>query len=105
IGLRNVSLNQAKIEPLFRQPAREGADALDLVAVTTEARFVGNAFEFREVVGEPTFLVRLPKKLRVGEACLEDPLVSGTNETLGVLGQIDDGEEMRRQFSIALFDR
>src|SRR5258708_27681850 len=80
VGFRDMGVEHAEVEPLLGEPAGDGADALDLVTVTAEARFVGDAFELRQIVGEPTFLIRLPEKLRVREACAEDALVAGADE-------------------------
>src|SRR6202011_1557762 len=36
VGLRNVRLVHAQVEPLLGEPARDGADAFDLVAITAQ---------------------------------------------------------------------
>ncbi len=89
VGLRNVGVEHAEVEPLLGEPAGNGPDAFDLVAITAETRFVGDAFELRQIVGEPTFLIRLPEKLCVGEARAKDTFVAGADESLGVLIDID----------------
>jgi len=98
-----VGVNHAKIEPLFREPAGDGSNALDLVVVTAEARFVSYAFELRQIVGKPTFLVRLPEELRIRKPGAEHTFVPGPYQSLGVLLRIDDGQEMRGQLPAFLF--
>ena len=98
IGLRDVSKDHTQIEPVLREPPANGADTFHLVAVTAEPRFVCNAFQFRQIVGEPTFLVCLPKELRVGKSRAKNTLVSGTDQALGILTDVDNRQEVRGQF-------
>ena len=103
VSFRDVGLGHAEVEPLLGEPAGGGADALDLVAVAAQAGFVRNALKFREIVGEPTFLVRLPEELRVGKTRAEHALVPRTDQSLGVLVCIDHGQEVRRKLAAFLF--
>src|SRR5215470_10552300 len=84
VGLCDMCLKHAEIKPLLGEPAGNCADALDLVPVAAEAGFVGNALELREIVGEPTFLIRFPKETGVREAGAEHPLVAGADDSLGI---------------------
>ena len=55
VGASDVCMRNSAGEPLLREPPRDGAHAFDFIAVTSEARFVGNGVELRQVVGEPIF--------------------------------------------------
>ena len=100
----HMGLHQAAVEPLLGKPAGNGADAFHFVAVTPQPRFVHDAFEFRQIVGQPTFLIRLPEKLRVRQTGAQHSLVAGTHQPLGIFGKIDDREKMRRDFPALLLD-
>src|SRR6266576_3576354 len=76
VGFRDMRLVHPEVEPLLGKPARDILDALHFVPVAAQAGFVRNALELREIVGEPTFLVGLPKEPGVGKARPEDALVS-----------------------------
>ncbi len=86
VGIGDMRLHHAEIEPLLHQPARDGADALDLVAIAAEAGFVSDLFELGEIVGEPTFLVGGPEELRVGEPRAQHAFMPGTHQAFGILG-------------------
>ena len=88
-------MEHAQVEPLLGEPASEAADAFDFVAITAEPRFVGDPFQLGQIVGQPTFLIRLPEKLGVGEARTKDALVAGADQPFGVLVDIDDGQKVR----------
>src|SRR5204863_6842271 len=103
VGFRNVRVEHAQVEPLLGAPASEAADAFDFVAIAAEPRFVGDTFEFGQIVGQPTFLIRLPEKLCVGEARAKDALVAGADHPFGVLIDIDDGQKVRSQLAVLLF--
>ena len=83
----HMSLYHAEIEPLLGKPARDGAYALNLVAITSEPRLVRDALEFRQIVGEPTFLIGLPEKLCVGKPRPQYSFMPGAHQPLGILGQ------------------
>src|SRR5881392_3358356 len=95
VGLRNVSLMNAEIEPLLGEPAGNVPDALDLVTIAAQAGLVGNALELGQIVGEPTFLVGLPKEAGIGEARAKHPFVACPNNPLAVLVCVDDRQELR----------
>src|SRR6266403_5518953 len=82
VGVSNMSLRDAQVEPLLHQPTRNGADAFYFVSVTAEAGFVGDLGELRKIVGEPTFLVGSPEELRVGKAGTQHPFVAGADQSL-----------------------
>src|SRR6266700_3848536 len=67
VGFRDMRLVHPEVEPLLGKPARDIPDALHFVPVAAQAGFVRNALELREIVGEPTFLVGLPKEPGVGK--------------------------------------
>src|SRR6266571_2016555 len=87
-------VNSAR-EPLFGEPARERAKSFDFVAVGTELGLEGDAREFGEIVGEPTFLVHFPEEFGVGKARAQDALVSGAYQSLRVPIQIDHRQKAR----------
>ena len=105
IGIRHVRLHQAAVEPLLGKPARNRAHAFHFVAVTSQPRFVRDAFEFRQIVGEPTFLIRLPKKLRIRQPRPQHSFVPGAHQPLRILRKIDDRQKMRRHFPVPLLHR
>ncbi len=104
IGLRNVRQEHAEVKPLLGEPAGDGAHTLDLVPIAAEARLVGHPLQLWQIVGEPTFLIRLPEELRVGEARSKNAFVAGADQSLRVLVHIDDRQEVWRQFPILLFN-
>src|SRR3989441_11142184 len=75
VGIGDVSLRDAQVEPLLGEPPRKRTQALDLLEVTAEARFVGDALEPGQDVAEAAFLVRLPEEAGVSKAGTEDTLV------------------------------
>src|SRR6266852_3984640 len=75
----------AEIEPLLGEPAGDGAHTLNLVPIASEARLVGHPLQLWQIVGEPTFLIRLPEELRVGEARSKNAFVAGADQSLRVL--------------------
>ena len=95
LGFRDMRVEHAQVEPLLGEPASEAADAFDFVAIAAEPRFVGDPFQLGQIVGQPTFLIRLPEKLGVGEARTKDALVAGADQPFGVLVDIDDGQKVR----------
>ncbi len=97
-----MRLHESAVEPLLGEPAGNRANAFDLVAITSQPGFVGDAFELRQIVGEPTFLIRLPKKLSVRQSRPQNPFVSGAHQSLGIFWKIDDRKKMRRDFPAAL---
>src|SRR5207244_12723342 len=99
-----MCLVHAEIKPLLGKPPGDTANALHLIAVAPQARLVSNPLQLREIVGEPTFLVGLPKEPGVGKARPEDALVSFTDDARRILAGVDDGQELRREFSVLLFD-
>src|SRR6266436_3098353 len=104
VRLGDVSLQHAKVEPLLGQPAGDGADAFDFVAVAAEAGFIGDALEFRQIVGEPTLLVGGPEELRVGKARAEDTLVSGADDAFGIACDVNHREEVRGEVAVLFLD-
>src|SRR4029077_8647083 len=99
-----MGLSHAEVVPLLAKPACQRAYALNLVAVTAEAGVVGDSLELGQIVGEPTFLVGLPKKLRISEASLKHSFMTCAYQSLGILGQIDYRQKIRRQFPVAFLD-
>src|ERR1700737_1958667 len=93
------------VEPLLGDPARHRAHAFYLVGVTAETRFVGDRSQLREVVGETTFLIRLPEKAGVGESRVQNALVPRTDQSLGIAAQIDHCQEMWLKLTGAVLDR
>ena len=90
---------------MFDQPARDVANTFDFVGVAAEAGLVGDLGELGQIVGEPTFLIGRPEKLGVGEARAKNAFVAGGDEAFGVFGEIDDSQELGRQFPILVFER
>src|SRR5437879_6300330 len=84
--------------------ATQLAHALDLIAVATETRLVSDVRQLRQIVGEPTFLIRLPKKTRVSKASAQHPLMPGSDQTFRIALQVDHGKEMRRQSALTVLD-
>ena len=81
-----MGLRDAAIEPPLREPTGYGANALDLVQVAAQTGFVGDLIEFVQIVGQPTFLVCVPEKLRVRKTRAEDALVPRANDAAGIPG-------------------
>src|SRR6266849_1071816 len=104
VRFSDVGLEHAKVEPLLGRPAGDGANALDFVAVAAEARFIGNALELRQIVGEPTLLVGGPEELRVGKARAEDTLVSRADDAFGIARDVNHREEARGEISVLFLD-
>src|SRR5690242_15449884 len=100
-----MGLMYSQVEPLLGQPARDVANTLHFVTVAAQARFVGNPVEFREIVGEPTFLIGFPEELGVGKAGAKDTFVSGANDAFGVFVGVDDRQKMRRNLAVLFFHR
>src|SRR5258708_728568 len=90
----------AEIKPLLAEPAGDITDALDFVAIAAEAGLVGDALQLGKIVGEPTFLVRLPKEAGVGKTRAENPLVPRPDNSLGVFVRVDDCQELWRQLTV-----
>src|SRR5260370_31566487 len=95
----------AAVEPLLRQPARDGANTLDFVAVATQTRLITYAFEFRQIVGEPTFLIRLPEELCVCKTRAQHPLMASLHQAPRILCQVDHCQKMGPESTPALLDR
>ena len=100
-----MRLVYAQIEPLLGKPAGKVADALHLVPIAAKTGLIGNTLELRQIVGEPTFLVGLPKEPCVGKAGTEHALVPGADNALGVFVRVDDGQELRCEFPVFFLDR
>ena len=100
VGTRHVRLRDAAAEPLLGKPARERAHALDFIAIASEARFVGDRCELRQIVAQLDFLIGLPEELRIGKTRAQHALVPGAHQALGILRQIDDRKKMRREFPV-----
>ncbi len=103
VRIGDVRLHHAEVVPLLGEPAGNGAHAFDLGVVAAEARFVGDLVELGKDVRQPNFLIGLPEEARIGKARAQDAFVPGADQSLGILGQIDHRQEVRRQFPAALF--
>ena len=103
IRIGHVRLHHAEVVPLLGEPAGDGAHAFDLGVVAAKARFVGDLVELGKDVRQAHLLVGLPEEARIGEARAQDAFVPGTDQSLGILDQIDHRQEVRRQFPAALF--
>ena len=90
---------------MLRKPASNRAHALHFVEVTSEPALVGNVRKLRQVVGEPTLLIRFPEKLRVGKACTQHTLMSRPHQPLRVFVEIYHRKKIRRQPPAASFER
>ena len=105
IRSRHIATRNSGTEPLLRKPASDRAHALHFVEITSEPALVGNVRELRQVVGEPTLLIRLPEKLRVRKARTQHSLVSRPHQPLRVFVEIYHREKIRCQPPAASFQR
>jgi len=101
IGFRDVGVNHAKIEPLFREPRAMVRMRSTLSVGNCEARFVSSRSSFGNV-GKPTFLVRLPEELRIPQTGRGAHFCPARSIPWSLL-RIDDGQEMRGQLPAFLF--
>ena len=92
-------------EPLFREPAGQFANSIDLFAVAPKLFLVGYRCKFRKIVGQPTFLIRLPEESRIREACTQHTLVPRADQSGLILVQIDYRQEIRSQRAVLAFQR
>ena len=83
----------------------QGGTIADVVRMQAEAGLVGYLGELGEIVGEPTFLIGRPEELSVGETGAKYALVAGSDETFRVFGEIDDSQEVGREFAVLAFER
>src|SRR5690242_8458408 len=100
-----MRLQYAAAKPLFGKPSRNRTHAFHFVAIASQSGFIRDAFEFRQVVGEPTFLIRPPEKLSVRQARSEDPLMARSHQSFGIFRQIDNRQKVWCYLSISSFDR
>ena len=80
IGCADAGMRNPAGEPLFGEPASQLAHALDFFAVAAELGLIGHGAEFRKIVGEPTFLIRLPEEPGIREPRPQHPLVPRANQ-------------------------
>ena len=99
----HICLRNSAAEPLLRQPTRQRTHPLDFIAVASQARFVSDRRELRQIIAQPDLLIRLPEKLRIRESRAQYAFVAGTHQTFGSLRQIDHSQKMRRQLPVARF--
>ena len=63
VSVGNARLMNSTRKPLLGKPTGKGAHALDLIGVASELRVKSHLGQFREIVGEPTFLIGSQKNL------------------------------------------
>ena len=85
--------------------AAEFLHAHRLVEVAAQVFLEGHGLEHLDAIAERDFLVGVPEETGIVEAGAEDTLVAVADEAVGIAVGVQDGEEVRRELAVGVFER